>query len=68
MKNKTPIQAILDKTDFKPTGYIPPENSTLPYVTHIGELKLGEITIEVCMLSNGQRIIEEKELKKLFGD
>lgn len=64
---KTPIEAILDKLEYTPTS-AEPNKEGLPYVTHEGTLQIGEISIRVCVLNTGQRIIPEEELKRVFGD
>lgn len=63
---KTPIEAILDKLEYTPTN-AEPNKEGLPYVTHEGTLQLGEISIKVCLLNTGRRIIPEDELKRAFG-
>lgn len=62
---KSPIEKMLDQVDFKPVKE-KPIKSDLPHVTHTGILKIGEIEIEVCVLSNGKRIISEKEMEKVL--
>jgi hypothetical protein len=65
--SKTPMEIMLDNIDFKPVSK-PETASHLPYVTHEGELAIGDITITVLVLSNGMRIIPEDEIKKIFPD
>lgn len=62
----TPIETILDKLEYIPTN-ASPNKEGLPYVTHEGTLQLGEISIRVCVLNTGQRIIPSDELKRVFG-
>jgi hypothetical protein len=62
------IDKLLDKVKWTPVKYVdgdPREN--LPHVTHEGVLKISDIEMKVCQLSNGMRIFEESELEKLFG-
>jgi hypothetical protein len=66
MNAKTPMEAMLDSVSFIPTNLEKPE-SDLPYVTHTGVLKIGNISIEVLVLSNGQRVITEEEMNKFFN-
>lgn len=63
---KSPIETALDNLEYTPTNDKPNEEG-LPYVTHEGTLQIGEISIKVCVLSTGQRVIPEDELKRLFG-
>jgi hypothetical protein len=63
---KTPIEAILDKIEYKPTGRTEGQEG-LPYVTHEGILRLGEAELTVYVLNTGERIIPEEEIVKFFG-
>jgi hypothetical protein len=63
----TPIERMLNEVEYKPVA--PPEEiGTLPYVTHEGIMMLGEIELEVFVLSDGRRIISEDSLVKFFGE
>ena len=63
--DKDEIQNALKNLIFHPVK--PPAiESNLPYVTHVGILKIGKTEIEVCQLNTGERIIEESEIMKLF--
>jgi hypothetical protein len=62
---KAPIERLLDQVEFKYVVDIKTQTG-LPFVTHEGILKLGDIEITVCQLSTGARIIPESELEKLF--
>jgi hypothetical protein len=64
---KTPIEAILDSLEYVPTNAQPNEEG-IPYVTHEGVLQLGEISIKVCVLNTGKRIIPEDEWKRVLGN
>ena len=63
---KTPIELILDTVEYIPTN-TKPNKEGFPYITHEGILQLGEISIKVCVLNTGQKIIPEDELKRAFG-
>lgn len=64
---KTPIEAILDKLDWNPVD--PPKEIThLPYVTHSGVMNIAGQSLNVHMLSNGQRIIPAEDIERFFGD
>ncbi len=64
----TPIETMLDTVDFKPVEAPTVIDPNIPYVTHAGVLRIGEIEIEAFVLSNGQRIITEEGIKKVFGE
>lgn len=63
---KKPIDILMDKVDWKESNYVP-NDENLPYVTHEGKLEIGEITLDVCVLSTGERIITSDSLEKAFG-
>jgi len=46
-----------------------PENTDgdLPYATSVGILSIGDFHLQVYQLSNGQRVIDERDLKVFFG-
>ena len=62
-----PINILLDKVDYKQVRFDKPKGN-IPYVTHEGTLILGGISIIVCQLNTGERIIPEEEFKKIFGE
>lgn len=64
---KTPIDILLDEVDYTPVE-VDRGDSDLPYVTHEGTLKLGDIELQVVVLNTGQRIIPTEELEKFFGE
>lgn len=64
--SKTPIEILLDQVELKEVEN-PKPTSDLPYVTHSGILKLGEVEIEVMVLNTGERVISEDSINKLFG-
>ncbi len=61
------INKLLDTVDWAPIKYEGGEpKEDLPFVTHEGVLKILNIEIKVCQLSNGMRVIPEGELERLF--
>lgn len=62
----TPIEKAMSEIDLTPTG-AQPNDESLPYATHTGIMKIGEIEIEVNVLNDGRRIISEDALTKIFG-
>lgn len=65
--NKTPIEALLDKIEYTPVANLK-TTPGMPYVTHTGVLKIGELEINVVVLNDGRRIIPEDEIVKIFGE
>ncbi len=63
---KNPIEHMLDNLEYIPTNGTPNEDG-LPYVTHEGLLKIGELSIKVHVLNTGKRIVSEEEIEKVFG-
>ncbi len=71
---KSPTDQLLDQVEWKPVieptksddnGNPEPVND-LPFVTHEGILKLGEIELKVVQLSDGRRVFPAAELEKLL--
>lgn len=65
---KSNIEILLDSVDYKPVNFNVSEvESGLPHVTHEGTLNLGPISIQVLVLSTGERIIPESEIMRLLN-
>ena len=68
---KTPMDHILDQLEWKKVQCDENSNDDIPYVTHEGIIKLpfGDelIKLKVYQLSDGNRVIDENDLNKLFG-
>ena len=69
---KTPIQKMLDQVEWKEIinpsePELTPINDDLPYATHMGVLDIGEFQFKVYQLNDGQRVIDEEDIKKFFG-
>lgn len=63
----TPIEQLLNEVEFTPLGS-KPNDSGLPYATHTGIMKIGEVEIEVSVLNDGRRIISTDAMDKVFGE
>ena len=63
----TPIENEIDKV-VTPIPGAKPNKDGLPYATHSGILKLGEIELEVFILNTGQRIISKSSLDNFFTE
>ena len=63
----TPFDQVLDRIDFQPLPAPDSVEDDLPYATHSGILKLGEASIKVFVLSNGRRVIDERDLRAFLG-
>lgn len=61
----TPIQTLLANVDWTETGNEP--KADLPYATHEGALKIGEITLRCYRLSTGQVIFNAEDFEALFA-
>jgi len=67
----TPIETMLDRVDWKPTEYLPPEGKPshdgLPYETHHGVLQLFDgFELDVVQLNTGQRLILSESMDRLI--
>ena len=63
-----PIQKLLDDVRWE---VVPPTEddgkfTNLPHVTHKGVLKLGDYSLPVYQLSDGQRVIDHESIEELF--
>lgn len=63
---KSPIESMLDNIEYTPTN-AEPNKEGLPYVTHEGIMQIGDVSLKVCVLNTGKRIIPQDELEKVFG-
>lgn len=52
----------------KPIIGAKPNAEGLPYATHEGVMKIGEIELDVYVLNTGERIISTESLKRLLGE
>ena len=66
--SKSPIDILLSQVDWKPITVQQDISDEMPYATHQGTLKIGDIEIEVVQLNNGTRIIPEQSLVKFFSE
>lgn len=65
-----PVEMMFDGVEW--TAVEPPSlevqaEDGLPYPTHEGELEIMGVKLDVLTLSNGQRIITEESMCRLFG-
>lgn len=64
----TPMTRLLNALDWQelpaPEGSIP---DGVPVATHEGVLRLGELSLRVYQLSDGQRIISAEDMEQFFG-
>jgi len=63
---KSPIELMLDNVNWQPIDRNATFNadSDLPVATHEGILNVGNLSLRVYQLSNGQRVIR---IDKFFG-
>lgn len=62
----SPMERMLDAVEWTP---IPNTFATvgIPYATHEGSLEIGETSLRVYQLSNGQRIIDGEDFEAFFS-
>jgi len=66
---KTPIGAVLDSLEWKPTGdpdQYEGERAALPYATHEAVLQIGNARLRCFKLSDGQRVFDVDDVEKFF--
>ena len=61
----TPIESLLTNVDWVRTRNEP--KGDLPYATHEGVLKIGEIALRCYRLNTGQAIFNAEDFEALFG-
>lgn len=67
--SKPPIERMLDTVDWKPIIHrydIIPDTG-IPYATHTGVLRIGDIELECVVLNTGERLFTEESLRRFFG-
>ena len=64
---RIPIELLMDGITWNSLPGKWPFESDVPVATHSGILTIGGISLQVYQLSNGQRVIAEEDLEKLFG-
>ncbi len=66
MSIKTPMSKLLDGLKWKKLPALT-EDFDLPYATHVGVLRIGELSLRVYQLTTGERVINQEDLEKFFG-
>jgi hypothetical protein len=66
MKSKEPIDILLDDVKWEPIvgSFV---DSSIPFATHQGLLKIGELQLKVYQLSDGQRVLDMADVERLLG-
>lgn len=65
-KKEAPINVDWSTVDWQPLT-APDSESTLPYATHEGVLRVGDFDLKCFQLSNGQRVFDLNDVERLFG-
>jgi hypothetical protein len=65
--DRPPIEIILDRIEWTPDD--PPDDNPdgLPTVTHHGILKIGDVSLRVYQLSDGNRVIDGEDFEAFFA-
>lgn len=63
---KAPVERLLDQVEWLP---LPPndEPGDLPYATHEGILRIGDLELKCYTLNTGARVFEVNDLLRFFG-
>ncbi len=62
---KSPIDIAMDQVEFKETGNKP--EGDMPYATHEGLLKIGDLEFKCYRLSTGQSVIDSDDFNNFLG-
>lgn len=66
--SKSPIEIMIEQLDMTAVSVPQPSaDDPLPYVTHEGELYVGECVFRVYQLSNGHRVLDAEDVHHYFG-
>lgn len=64
----TPADAMMNTAKWrKVEGEVVDAGDGLPYVTHTGILRVGELSLDVVQLSTGQRVITEQGMQTFLA-
>ena len=64
----TPIDTMMDGVDWEEVSDMTPGfHDGLPYVTHQGDLQIGEISLRCFQLNDGRRIFDTEDIERLLG-
>ena len=64
----TPADAIMNTVEWiECEGDEPQVDDGIPYATHKGTLKIGDIELECYQLSDGRRVFDADSVAKIFG-
>lgn len=67
MSTRSPMDQLLDAVEWTARGEIPPEDTSMPYATHEGVLRIGDQELRVARLSDGRAVIDRDDLIAFFG-
>lgn len=64
----TPINAMMEGLEWvEIEGDPPKDDDGIPYATHKGTLKIGDIELQCYQLSDGQRVFDADSVMRFFG-
>lgn len=63
---RPPVELLLDQVEMVPLPCAPRPGDELPYATHQGALSLGDLTITVYQLSDGQRVLDADDVARFL--
>lgn len=64
-----PADELMDTVEWVPLPAPQPSEIEpgLPYATHAGLLKIGDVELQCYQLSDGRRVIDAADVEKMFG-
>ncbi len=65
----SPADQLLNAVDWQPNGNHQPDwkEGDIPYATHEGVFRLGDLSIRCVQLNTGERLLVAEDVEKLFG-
>jgi len=63
---KTPIEMMLDAIEWRPCEGEVDHSSDLPYATHEGVLRIGDLELRCYRLNTGQCIFDAADIENFF--
>lgn len=67
MSTRSPMDQLLDGVEWTARGEVPPEDTSLPYATHEGVLRIGDVVLKVARLNDGRAVIEKGGIDAILG-
>lgn len=64
---RTPMEIMLDRIAWEEVPEPADDSDGIPYATHKGVLRLGDVELRCYVLSNGKRVFNGDDIERLFA-